>query len=117
VSAFIEVEGDGVDDCAGGGDAQEFARDRGGRCGDRPAAGRETIAVGVRGFGALGVWARGLARERAWAREVCRRVSGAVERFLIGRGERVARLDPVDGNVAALGPRAREVRPHRFDAI
>ena len=54
--------------------------------------GEKTVAVGVRGFGALVVWARGLAGERAWALEDCRHVSGALERFLIGRGERVVRV-------------------------
>jgi transposase len=54
--------------------------------------GEKTVAVGARGFGALVVWARGLAGERAWALEDCRHVSGALERFLIGRGERVVRV-------------------------
>jgi transposase len=38
------------------------------------------------------MWARGLDRERVWALEDCRHVSGALERFLIGRGERVVRV-------------------------
>ena len=39
-----------------------------------------------------------------------------LERFLIARGERVgSRLDPVDGRVSALKPRARQVRPDRRD--
>src|SRR5215213_5037384 len=54
--------------------------------------GEKTIVVGARGFGSLVVWARGLAGERAWALEDCRHVSGALERFLIGRGERVIRV-------------------------
>ena len=54
--------------------------------------GEKTIVVGARGFGSLVVWARGLAGERAWALEDCRHVSGALERFLIGRGERVVRV-------------------------
>src|SRR5215204_3621975 len=54
--------------------------------------GEKTIAVGARGFGALVLWARGLAGERAWALEDCRHVSGALERFLISRGERVVRV-------------------------
>jgi transposase len=37
-------------------------------------------------------WARSLAGERAWALEDCRHVSGHLERFLIGRGERVVRV-------------------------
>src|SRR5215204_499070 len=54
--------------------------------------GEKTIVVGARGFGSLVVWARGLAGERAWALEDCRHVSGALERFLISRGERVVRV-------------------------
>ena len=51
--------------------------------------GEKTVAVGARGFGALVLWARSLAGERAWALEDCRHVSGALERFLVARGERV----------------------------
>jgi transposase len=40
----------------------------------------------------LVLWARGLHGERVWALEDCRHVSGALERFLIGRGERVVRV-------------------------
>jgi transposase len=54
--------------------------------------GEKTVAVGARGFGALVLWARGLAGERAWALEDCRHVSGALERFLLARGERVVRV-------------------------
>ena len=54
--------------------------------------GEKTVAVAARGFGALVVWARGLAGERVWALEDCRHVSGALERFLISRGERVVRV-------------------------
>jgi hypothetical protein len=54
--------------------------------------GERTVGVGVRGFGALLVWARGLGGERVWALEDCRHVSGSFERFLIARGERVVRL-------------------------
>jgi transposase len=54
--------------------------------------GEKTVEVGVRGFGALVVWARGLDRERVWALEDCRHVSGSFERFLIERGERVVRV-------------------------
>src|ERR671918_355851 len=52
----------------------------------------KTVAVGARGFGALLTWARALGPERVWALEDCRHVSGALERFLIGRGERVVRI-------------------------
>ena len=54
--------------------------------------GDETIQVGARGFAALLIWARGLDGERVWALEDCRHVSGALERFLIARGERVVRV-------------------------
>jgi len=54
--------------------------------------GEQTIQVGRRGFDALLRWARGLDRERVWALEDCRHVSGGLERFLIGRGERVLRV-------------------------
>src|SRR5512132_958845 len=54
--------------------------------------GEQTVKVGRRGFDALLQWARGLDRERVWALEDCRHVSGSLERFLIGRGERVLRI-------------------------
>jgi transposase len=54
--------------------------------------GDKTIQVGARGFAALLIWARGLDGERVWALEDCRHVSGALERFLIARGERVVRV-------------------------
>jgi len=54
--------------------------------------GEQTVPVGVRGFDALVRWARGLDGERVWVLEDCRHVSGSLERFLIGRGERVLRI-------------------------
>jgi transposase len=54
--------------------------------------GEQTVQVGVKGFAALVVWARGLGSERVWAIEDCRHVSGSFERFLIERGERVLRV-------------------------
>ena len=54
--------------------------------------GDKTVAVGARGFAALVIWARGLDGARVWALEDCRHVSGALERFLIARGERVVRV-------------------------
>ena len=45
-------------------------------------------------FGKLLVWARELDGERVWAIEDCRHVSGAFERFLVARGERVVRVAP-----------------------
>ena len=52
----------------------------------------KTAAVGARGFDAVLRWARGLGPDRVWALEDCRHVSGALERFLICRGERVVRV-------------------------
>ncbi len=54
--------------------------------------GERTVPVGRRGFDALLRWAHGLDVERVWALEDCRHVSGSLERFLIGRGERVLRI-------------------------
>ena len=54
--------------------------------------GDRTIQVGARGFAVLVFWARGVDGERVWALEDCRHVSGALERFLIARGERVVRV-------------------------
>jgi transposase len=54
--------------------------------------GEETVQVGPRGFATLLGWARELDGQRVWALEDCRHVSGALERFLLGRGERVVRV-------------------------
>src|SRR3954465_13842541 len=54
--------------------------------------GEQTVQVGARGFDAVLGWARGVDDERVWALEDCRHVSGGLERFLIGRGERVLRI-------------------------
>ena len=53
-----------------------------------------TAAARRGGFGALLRWARALDSERVWAIEDCRHVSGALERFLIARGERIVRVAP-----------------------
>jgi transposase len=53
-----------------------------------------TVRAKHRSFDELLVWARGLDAERVWAIEDCRHVSGALERFLLGRGERVVRVPP-----------------------
>jgi transposase len=66
--------------------------------------GDKTVAVGARGFAALLIWAPGLDGDRVWALEDCRHVSGALERFLIGRGERVC-------SPASRGVRAVTWRP------
>ena len=54
----------------------------------------KTVAAKRQGFAELLVWARGLAGERVWAIEDCRHVSGALERFLLARGEHVVRVAP-----------------------
>src|SRR4051794_27447332 len=54
--------------------------------------GDTTVPVGDCGFAAALDWAAGLGAERIWALEDCRHVSGAFERFLLVRGERVVRV-------------------------
>ena len=53
-----------------------------------------TVRAKRRSFEDLLRWARGLGGERVWALEDCRHVSGALERFLLARGERVLRVPP-----------------------
>src|SRR3954454_15677903 len=69
--------------------------------------GEQTIQVGRRGFDALLRWARGVDDERVWALEDCRHVSGGLERFLIGRGERVLRIPTHLSATARRGSRQR----------
>jgi len=57
-------------------------------CADRTARAKR------RSFDDLLRWARGVGAERVWAIEDCRHVSGALERFLLRRGERVVRVAP-----------------------
>jgi len=78
--------------------------------------GEKTIAVGARGFEALLGWARGLEGERVWAMEDCRHVSGALERFLIARGERVVRVSTRLMATARRSSRQRGKSDH-IDAI
>jgi transposase len=54
----------------------------------------KTVRANRRCFDDLLMWARGLDAERVWAIEDCRHVSGALERFLLARGERVVRVAP-----------------------
>jgi len=54
----------------------------------------KTVKAKRRSFDDLLGWARGLDSERVWAIEDCRHVSGALERFLLVRGERVVRVAP-----------------------
>src|SRR5688500_1834466 len=53
-----------------------------------------TVRAKRRSFDDLLRWARSLDDERVWAIEDCRHVSGALERFLLTRGERVVRVAP-----------------------
>jgi transposase len=53
-----------------------------------------TVSAKRRSFDDLLLWGRGLEAERVWALEDCRHVSGALERFLLARGERVVRVPP-----------------------
>jgi transposase len=56
--------------------------------------GELTVPARKHSFGKLLRWARKLDPERVWAIEDCRHVSGALERFLIARGERIVRVAP-----------------------
>jgi transposase len=58
------------------------------------ARGELTAPARTGSFGKLLLWARRLDPERVWALEDCRHVSGAFERFLVARGERVVRVAP-----------------------
>jgi transposase len=65
------------------------------------------------GFRALLEWARDLGEQRVWAIEDCRHVSGSLERFLIGAGERIVRLAPK----LSAGARRRERERGKSDPI
>jgi transposase len=56
--------------------------------------GEITVGSGKTGHGALLAWARAIDAENLFAIEDCRHVSGSLERFLLGRGERVVRVPP-----------------------
>jgi transposase len=58
------------------------------------AIAERTARAKRRSFDDLLQWARGVGAERVWAIEDCRHVSGALERFLLVRGERVVRVAP-----------------------
>src|SRR5215203_1403707 len=58
------------------------------------ARGEVTAPARTGSFGKLLRWARALDPERVWAIEDCRHVSGAFERFLVARGERIVRVAP-----------------------
>src|SRR4051812_19773091 len=53
-----------------------------------------TVPAREPGFVELLAWARGLELERVWAIEDVRNLSGGLERFLRGVGERVLRVPP-----------------------
>jgi transposase len=76
--------------------------------------GDRTVRARRLSFDDLLVWARGFEGERVWAIEDCRHVSGALERFLLVRGERVVRVPPkLMAGGAGLRARARQVRSDR----
>ncbi len=56
--------------------------------------GERTVSARQRSFDVLLDWARSHGGERVWAVEDCRHVSGALERFLLARGEAVVRIAP-----------------------
>src|SRR3954453_6692576 len=56
--------------------------------------GERTVSARQRSFDVLLSWARSHGAERVWAIEDCRHVSGALERFLLARGEAVLRIAP-----------------------
>ena len=66
-----------------------------------------TLSAREHGHEQLLSWARGQGSERLWALEDCRHVSGALERFLLARGERVVRVPPKLMAGARKGGRAR----------
>ena len=55
---------------------------------------QRTVSARAAGYGTLLEWGRALAADRVWAIEDCRHVSGGLERFLLGRGERIIRVPP-----------------------
>jgi transposase len=73
----------------------------------------KTVKAKRRSFDDLLVWARGLEEERVWAIEDCRHVSGALERFLLRRGEQVVRVAPK----LAAGARSSTRERGKSDAI
>jgi transposase len=56
--------------------------------------GERTVSARQTGHEELLSWARKLDEQRVFALEDCRHVSGALERFLIGRGETIVRVPP-----------------------
>jgi transposase len=56
--------------------------------------GSEAVEASAAGLERALGWGRALGAPRVWAIEDCRHVSGRLERFLVGRGERVVRVAP-----------------------
>lgn len=63
-------------------------------CATGESLGTRTVTGDGVGHDELLVWARGLGPERYFAIEDCRHVSGRLERYLLGHGERVVRVPP-----------------------
>jgi transposase len=68
--------------------------------------GELTVPARATGHTKLIEWTRVLDKERVFALEDCRHVSGALERFLIGHGERVVRVPPKLMGEARRGARS-----------
>src|SRR3954451_16047351 len=72
-----------------------------------------TVCARRRSFEDLVRWARELRADRVWAVEDCRHVSGALERFLLARGERIIRVSPK----LMAGARSAAREPGKSDRI
>ena len=75
-----------------------------------------TVNAKRRSFGDLLLWARAIDGERVWAIEDCRHVSGALERFLLARGERVVRV-PTKLMAGARSSARERGKSDRIDAV
>ena len=101
-------------DRARGGHAQALAHVRRGRRDDRRAAGRARRSRSASaGSPRRWVGRASSTEERVWALEDCRHVSGAFERFLLVRGERVVRV--ATRLMAGARDGARDARQVRSD--
>lgn len=67
----------------------------------------ESVEASAAGFERALDWGRSLGGDRVWAVEDCRHVSGRFERFLVARGERIARVAPKLMAGARKGARTR----------
>ena len=77
-----------------GADPHKFALVRCGPRGDWARGRRADGGRRRRSLEDLLRWARASTADRVWAIEDCRHVSGALERFLVARGERIVRVPP-----------------------